>query len=358
MDRSDNKTFSITITIFILSILLFPGSAWSIKLIRFATLAPEGSAWMNTMHEIDEEIRQQSGGEVGFKFYPNMSMGDEKDVIRKIRLGQINGAGFTGFGLGEILPEIRILELPYLFRNEDELDYVIDKLNYYFQEKLAERGFILLDWADVGWVYFLSKKPAAQPEDLSDLKVWMWQGDPLAAAFFAELKTSPVPLSITDVHLSLQTGLVNAVYCSPLAALLLQWFTKVEYISDIPFTYSIGAVLVDRKTFDGLSPEIQSMLRETSRKHLRKLVIRSRKDNEEAYDQLLKEGLKQAPSTQAQRDEMMELGQRVHQRLTDDLFPCDLLDLLYETLSEYRSESEKESPPTPLGKGDERQVTP
>jgi len=312
------------------------------KLIRFATLAPEGSAWMETMHALDKEIREKSGEEVGFKFYPNMSMGDEKDVIRKMRLGQINGAGFTGFGLGEILPEIRILELPYLFNNEKELDYVTGKLTDGFAVKFAERGFILLGWADVGWIYFLSRSPVAEPKDLEGLKTWMWEGDPLARAYFAELGQSPVPLSVTDVHLSLQTGLINAVYCSPLAALLLQWFTKVTYISDIPFTNSIGAVLLDKKTFDSLSADTQSMLIEASRRHLRKLVIKSRKDNREAYQQLLKEGLTKVNSTDEQRDKMRNLSQRVHERLVGKLYSRELLSRLYDILTECRSGSESE----------------
>jgi len=180
-----------TFYLFAFYLLLFTSPAWSMTLIRLATIAPEGSTWMETMHAIDEELRERSGGELGFKFYPNMTMGDEKDVIRKMRLGQLNGAGFTGFGLGEILPELRILELPYLFRDDAEIDYVTSQLTDYFSRALAERGFILLGWADVGWIYFLSDKPVAEPADLKGLKVWMWEGDPLALAFFAELGQSP-----------------------------------------------------------------------------------------------------------------------------------------------------------------------
>ncbi len=201
-----------TLIILNLLLLFFPNQSFAKTTIRFATLAPEGSTWMVTMRALDADIREASNGELGFKFYPNMSMGDEKDVIRKMRLGQINGAGFTGFGLGEILPEIRILELPYLFENEEQIDHTFAELTDYFSERLAEKGFILLGWADVGWIYFFATKPVAEPADLSGLKVWMWEGDPLAKAFFAELGKSPVPLSITDVHLSLQTGLINAVF--------------------------------------------------------------------------------------------------------------------------------------------------
>lgn len=329
--------------IFVLTaIFLYPLEAHAIKLIRFATLAPEGTAWMNAMQAIDRDIRETSGGEVGLKFYPNMSMGDEKDVIRKMRLGQINGAGFTGFGLGEILPEIRILELPYLFSNEEEIDFTTSRLNDYFETKFAEKGYIMLGWADVGWVYFLSKKPVAEPKHLDGLKVWMWEGDPLAKVFFEELGEAPVPLSVTDVHMSLQTGLIDAVYCSPLAALVLQWFTKVNYISDIPFTNSIGAVLITQSAFESLTPQQQSLLTEISERHLHELLVKSRQDNHESYNLLLKEGLIKTPSTPKQRADMKQLGLRVHQRLAGDLYSRDLLDSLNSILSEYRSQGNGE----------------
>jgi len=297
---------------------------------------------METMHALDNELREQSGGEVGFKFYPNMSMGDEKDVIRKIRLGQLNGAGFTGVGLGEILSELRILELPYMFNDESEFDYAVSALTPYFEQKLAERGYILLGWADVGWVYFLSNQPAVDPQDLKTQKVWSWAGDPLAEAFFAELGKTPIQLSIVDVHMSLQTGLINTVYCSPLAALVMQWFTKVKYISDIPFTNAIGAVMIDQKTFDKLEDEHQKLLLELSRKHLRELLLQSRKDNKEAYQYLTDEGLMITKSTTTQREALRIISAGVYNRLADDLYPLELLEQLQSILKEYRIENASE----------------
>jgi len=339
MSNNRNQRYRYLIAIFlVLPILGFsPGDTYAKTIIRFATLAPEGSAWMKAIRALDQEVRDSTGGDVQFKLYPNMAMGDEKDVLRKIRLGQINGAGFTGVGLGEIDPELRILELPYLFDTEQELDYVTDQLTTYFSDRLKDKGFVLLGWADVGWVYFLSKKPVADPSQLDGVKVWMWEGDPLAEAFFEELHKAPVQLPITDVHFSLQTGLIDAVYCSPLAALALQWYTKTEYISDIPFTNAIGAVLIDKGTFDKISPDNQRILLDLSRKQLRELLVQSRKDNAESYQVMLQQGLKAAPSTQAQRDQMRTVGERVQQRLTGSLYSQELLDRLKGLISEYRA---------------------
>jgi len=285
---------------------------------------------------MNEQLQKESGGELAFKFYPNMVMGDEKDVIRKMRFGQIQAAGFTGFGLGEILPEIRILELPYLFRNDAEIDMVSEELYEYFSIALAKKGYVLLGWADVGWIYFLSNDPVAEPKNLHKTKVWMWQGDPLAEAFFKELDKSPVALPITDVLLSLQTGLINAVYCSPMAALVLQWFTHVEYISDVPFTHAMGAILMDKKAFEKIDASNQSILLEVCKSNLRSLVERSRIENQEAYVQLSMEGLEKVVSTVDQRLKLRLIGERVNERLAETLYSHDLLSKIDSLLVEYR----------------------
>jgi len=139
--------------------------------IKFATLAPEGSTWMNIMHELDDELYERSGGEVGFRIYAGGVSGDESDVLRKIRIGQLHAAGFTGVGMGEILPEVRVLDLPFLFFNYGEVDYVLERTRETFSRRFAEEGFELMGWAEVGFVYFYSKEPIKTQEDLKSRKL-------------------------------------------------------------------------------------------------------------------------------------------------------------------------------------------
>jgi len=292
---------------------------------------------MVAMRDIGREIQEATSGEVGFKFYPNMSMGDETDVIRKIRLGQLNGGGFTGFGLGEILPEIRILELPYLFNSELEIDSTLAVMDDRFRTRFAQKGFVLLGWADVGWIYFMANKPVAEPKDLNGAKVWMWEGDPLARAFYEELGKTPISLSVTDVMMALQTGMVDAVYGSPLATLVLQWFTRLKFISDIPFTNAIGAVLMDKPSFDALPLETQHIILDIAGRRLRELVLSSREDNRKAYEQLQKEGLVVVHSTETQRAEMRAIGVKVEEKLVGKMFDRELLSELHRFLQRFRS---------------------
>ncbi|PIE75790.1 hypothetical protein CSA17_05610, partial [bacterium DOLJORAL78_65_58] len=135
--------------------------------IKFATLAPEGSAWMQAMHEIDDEVRARTENRLGFKFYPGGVQGDEKDVLRKIRMGQLHGGGFTGFGIGAIASDVRVLEMPFMFRDHAELDFVRDALAIELNGMLAHKGYLNLGWVDVGFTYIFSKNPIANLDDLS-----------------------------------------------------------------------------------------------------------------------------------------------------------------------------------------------
>ncbi len=329
-------------TLWYLAILLFVFSFTSQvhakTIIRFATVAPDGSSWMKEMRSLNDDVKAQSGGEVEFKFYPNMVMGDEKDVIRKMRLGQIQAAGFTGFGLGEIVPEIRILELPYLFENDEEIDVVADTVFSYFHSEFARKGFVFLGWADVGWIYFLSAQPIAEPENIVKSKMWSWLGDPLSEEFFQSMGKTPVQLSVTDVLLSLQTGLLDAVYCSPLAALALQWFTQVSYVSDIPFTHSTGAVLLDKKTYDKLSPENQKILTEQSKRHLRQLVLQAREDNRTSYQLILSEGVVQSHTSPEQHQKMKKIAEKVQVTLSGKLFSEEVLKRVKNIIEKHRNQ--------------------
>ena len=156
-----------------------PAEAGKKHIIKFATLAPEGSSWMKSMRGLAEKIKKATDGNVTFRFYPGGVSGDEKDVIRKMRIGQLHGAGFTGVGLGQILPEVRVLDLPFLFSTDEEIQHVYSKMSDYYAARYEDKGYVLLGWVPVGWIHFFSQHPIRSVEDLRRSKSWMWEGDPL-----------------------------------------------------------------------------------------------------------------------------------------------------------------------------------
>jgi TRAP-type C4-dicarboxylate transport system substrate-binding protein len=244
--------------------------------IKFATLAPEGTPWMNIMEEMNREVQEKSGGQVAFRFYAGGVAGDERDVMRKIRINQLHGGAFSGFGLGEVLSEIRVLELPLLFRNGQEADHVATALFEHFTAAFAQKNFVLLALNDAGAVYVFSKDPIRTKADMARSKIWTWQGDPLPQAIFKAYGIVPVPLSLPNVLPSLQSGLIDACYGTPLTVLALQWFSKVKYRTSLSITNVMGAMLLSDALWQQLSADQQTLVREAVRKYNAKVVAQMR----------------------------------------------------------------------------------
>lgn len=310
--------------------------------IKFATLAPEGSTWLKVMEEYNREIQKLTNGEVKFKIYPGGIQGDEKDVLRKIRFGQLHSAGFTGVGLGEILPEVRILDSPLLFLNYDEVDYITGLLYDEFSRKFEEVGYVLIGWTEVGFVYVYANKPIRSLPDLKGTKMWMWEGDPIAEATFRALGVTPIPLSITDVLTSLQTNLIEAVYTSPLACVSLQWYTRVKYMMDVPLADAAGAVLISKKKFDKLPAEYQQILREKGRFYMKKLVDLSRKDNEESIQLMKNNGIQFVHVPEENLPQFIEAGKKARQQLVGKLYSQELLNKVERALESFRASKENQ----------------
>ncbi len=304
--------------------------------IKFATLAPEGSTWLKVMRDFDKALRQDSGGRIGFKLYPGGVAGDEKDVIRKIRLGQYNGGGFTGIGIGEVAKKVRILDAPLLFRSYDEVDFIVQKDEKDFEQALEEGGFVLLGWAEVGFAYVFSDRLLTSLEDLKNAKAWMWDGDPIAQAAYSAIGVSPVPLSITDVMSSLQTGMINAVYSSPYALIALQWFTRVGYASTQPLADALGAAVVSKKLFDSLPDDLKKLLLADAKRYIGQLTPSSRRDNAKAIETLKGRGMVFTQPTKDLASRSEELGAEARKLLAGKLFTREFLEEVEEALVNYR----------------------
>jgi TRAP-type C4-dicarboxylate transport system substrate-binding protein len=311
--------------------------ARSQTMVKFATLAPDGSTWMKAMKAFTDEATAKTAGRVKFKIYAGGVSGDEKAVVRKIRLGQLQAGGFTGVGIGEIAPEARLLDTPFLFKNAREIDHVYKALDGDFRRIFENRGYVLLGWAEVGNVNVFSNTPITKPEDLKSVKMWIWEGDPIAEATFAALKVKPIPLSITDVQTSLQTGMINGVYGSPLSVMAMQWHTHMKYVFSLPLTNAAGAVLISKKTFDTLSKEDQKTLLDLGEKYFRALTLQSRKDNDQSVAILKKKLTFTEPAGAAVVAELEKAGEDARRALVGKLYPQDLLDKVENALKAFRA---------------------
>ena len=306
------------------------------QVIKMALLAPEGSSWMNIMHEFNKELEKETEGKVGFKFYAGGVLGDEKDVIRKIHHGQVHGVGLTGMGLGEIVPEVRILELPFFFQSSTEVDYLTSTFFDEYSKMFEKKNFVLLGFAENGFVHIFSQLPIAAVSDMKKAKMWSWSGDPLAQAFFLAYDISPVSMSITDVMSSLETKLINSFYAPPLAAIALQWFNKVKYITDVPTNLSIGGLLITKNQFKQLSGSQQKILRTLGLKYAKKINDQVRVENEISKKTLKNKGIQFVAVQKNNLDHIKKVGIAVREKLIGKLFPKELLEKMTQSLASFR----------------------
>lgn len=306
--------------------------------IKFATIAPEGSTWMKVMRQADKEIQQKTNGQVKFRFYPGGVLGDEKDVFRKIRLGQLHCAGFSGVGIGSILPDVRVLDLPFLFRNQKEVDTVLEQTHDYFASEFAKKHFVLLGWTDIGFVNIFSQREVKTLSDLKQTKLWVWQGDPIAEKTFSALNLPIVPLSVMDVMTSLQTGLIDTVYGPSLGIVALQWYTKTRYMWKLPLAHSTGAILMHERFFKKLPDEYKTTVSRVMAKYAAKLSALTVEDNKKALDILQQKGVVFTPEPDPQaKAELFAKGRQIRDDFTGKLYSKETSDKISGILSALRN---------------------
>ena len=331
-------------TVFLAALLVIPAMAVQFTaprhccakaahVIKFATVAPDGSTWVNHMKALGRRLLELSDGALVLRIYAGGVAGDEIDVLRKIRIGQIHCAAFSGVGFGRILPEVRVLDLPFLFRDERETDRVHDEMFPYFHDEFRKNGFELLGWAEVGNVHIFSKRPVRTIEDFSGLKVWAWSGDPIAKATFSAMGINPIPLPVTHVTTALSTGMIDTVYAPPLGALALQWNSHVTHMTALPFVHSTGAVLISSRFFERLPGELAELLTRTVRPAMGELTRELRSRTEEALGVLSRGGITVVPAPSGPRlEEFRAIHRQVAARLTGTVYREELLKRLYGIL--------------------------
>ena len=305
--------------------------------IKFATVAPEGSTWIKKMRLLDNRLNEKSNGRIRLKIYAGGIAGDENDVLKKIRIGQIQCAAFSGAGISQILPMARILDLPFLFKNRKEMEAVQTELEDTFAEQFRSRGFEFLAWAEVGDVYLFSKKSIEKKTDLQGLRIWAWSGDPVAKTTFSAMGTNPIPISITEVTTALSTNMIDTFYAPPLGALALQWHHYIKYMAPFPIAHATAVVLISSDFFNNIPKDLAKLFKSDIRYAMADLTSELIIQEQEAIDVIQQSGVTVTPMPSEQElEEFHRIHHRVASELTGVVYPKELLDRVYEILDRTR----------------------
>jgi TRAP-type C4-dicarboxylate transport system substrate-binding protein len=311
------------------------------KEFRVATLAPSGSPWMEVLEKAADEIAKDTNNRVSIKYYAGGQQGDEKDFIRKIKLGQLDGAAITSAGLAMIEPSILVLQLPMLFETQEEVDYVAGKMWPYFQAKFEKKGFRLAERGEVGWIYFFSKNKVTTMDDLRKQTLWVMGDDELSGGLLDKLKINGVPLSIPEVDAALTSGKINACFSSPLGAIALQWYSKVKYMATPPMVFAIGATVMSVDAEKKVSAEDRKAIEAIAKRSQKKARATIRKANEDARKALAHKGVTEVAVSKEMVDELTKVGQDVQAKMTGKVYSKEELDMVIKYRDEYRASKKK-----------------
>lgn len=306
--------------------------------IKIATVAPEGSSWMNQMRAGAKTIAERTDDRVRIKFYGGGVMGNDKKVMRKMRIGQLHGGAFTASSLAERYPDIQLYGLPLLLRTQDEVNHVRAAMDDEIMKGMEDKGLVCLGIASGGFANIMSAKPVQTEDDLSGRKVWVPEGDLISYATMESLGLSPVTLPITDVLTGLQTGLIDIIGSSPVGALVMQWHTKVKFVTPIPVSYLYGTLVIEKKVFDKVSAADQAIVREVMAGVYANFEKENVTDDAKALDAMIKNGIELVESEEGLLPMWSAQAAEVRNRLArEGTYSADRLARIDALLAEYRA---------------------
>ena len=308
------------------------------KQLRIGTLATKNSLYHRQLMELGEAWRTAQGGNAKYLVYPDGSQGGETDMVRRMRIGQLQGGLLSVVGLREIEPSIAALQnMPLMFKSWEEVDYVREKMRPAMEKKFLDKGFVVLAWGDAGWVRFFSKEPAVRPDDFKKMKFFAWGSEIEQQEIMKRLGYTPVPLETGDILPSIQTGMINAVPSTPYFALATQIYTTASNMLELNWAPIVGALIITKKAWDELTPEGQAAVREAGAKAGVQLRAKARQEVDDAVEAMKKRSLKVNKPNAEQMQEWNTLADNLYPQVRGKMVPADTFDEVVGHLKAFRA---------------------
>ena len=309
-------------------------------LVKMATLVPDGSSWHLILKETADKWKTLSGGRVAVRIYPGGVAGDDPDVIRKIRLGTLNAGVLTSVGVAEIEKSVYALGIPMMYASYDEVYYVLDKMRPRLEASLESKGFVVLNWADAGWVRFFTQKPVATPDDLKGLKLFSWAGDSESIQLWRSAGFNPVPLPATEIATALQTGLVNALPSPPQIAVISQYYNNAKNMTDLPWQLLLGATVISKGTWEKIPADVRPALFEAARDAGKRLQAEIRASGEKDVEAMKKRGLNVVAVDAKTRELWRKTAEAMYPRIRGTIVPAEAFDEAMKYRDEFRKRAQ------------------
>lgn len=314
--------------------------------LKIATVLPENTGWMKDMRAAAAEIRERTEGRVTLKIYSGGVQGSPDKVLRKIQIGQLQGGAFTPTDLQQVYPDLNIYGLPFLFESEDEVDYVRERIDPKLIRGLEKAGFASFGFASGGFAIVMSNVPVRSHADLKGRKVWVPEGDLISYESMQALQLSPVTLPLTDVLTGLQTGLIDIVAMSPAGALVLQWHTKVKYLTRMPILYSMGLLAIQERAFKRIDPADRAIVQDVMTALYSRWDRENQQDSGKALQALINAGVKPVDPAPGEQQKLHDLMNETNRAMAKDgMFSTSLLEEILRLIETYRKQAGADTSP-------------
>ena len=279
-------------TLPLLLMLVLPSAPARAQVVKLATLVPEGSVWDKALREMGSEWSATTQNRVTLRVYPGGVAGDEPDVVRKMRIGQLQAAAITTAGLASIDPSFNVFNVPMFFTSYPELYATLAKLEPVLRARLEAKGFILLSWGHGGWVYFFTKQPIQTVDGLRKTKMFIWAGDDQMFNVWKANGFNPVPLAATDIMTGLQTGMIDSYPTTPLLGLTLQWYRQTPNMVGMGMAPLVGGLVMTKAAWLKLPEADRIKVQAACDRMERRLEVDVPKQDTTAVTEMQKRGLK------------------------------------------------------------------
>jgi TRAP-type transport system periplasmic protein len=306
--------------------------------IRLATLLPSGTSYHHSLQEMGEKWRKDSNGSVALTIYADSNMGSEAEVVRRMRVGQLQAAVLTVAGLSEIDPAAGALQkMPLVYHTLDEAAYVRDKLAPDLNRRLADKGFVVLFWADAGWVRLFSKDAGVLPQDFKKMKIFVTAGDVAQSELYRSAGFNPVLLEWTDALTSLQTGMIDAIPTIPFHALSNQFYISTHHMLELNWLPLVGALIMNKRTWDALAPAQRDAIARSAAECGQEFQMLGRKESQESVESMQKRGLQVQPVSKSTEEAWQRFSEGFNPNIRGNIVPAEMFDKVMQLLRDYRA---------------------
>ncbi len=322
--------------LYLLCVSLIVSAPVSAQVIKLGSLAPEGSPWDKALRRIAVDWNTVSNGRLKVRVFAGGIAGDEPNMVRKIRINQLQAAAITGVGLGSIVEDIYAVQLPFLIRTTEEMEYVMAEMEPTLNRMLEGKGFTMVAWFLAGWAHLFSKTPATTPAEVKRLKLQVDYSAPTITQAWKELGFRVVPIASTEVLAALQSDMIEAFLLTPLTAAAMQWFGLAKNMMDLPIAPMIGGLIISERVWNGIPDDLKPELLSIVEQHLAILSRESAALEEEAVAIMLENGLQinpVSPQVKAQWERVMSEGLDL---ITGKAVSTDMVGEVKMHLEEYR----------------------